>query len=86
MYYVYVIRSKKTDESYIGYTTDLKRRLEEHNKGENFSTKFKTPFQLVYYEAHLARADARYREKNLKRFAGAYTKQPRATHFQVRGR
>ncbi len=73
MYYVYVLQSKKDRSLYIGYTNDLKRRFEEHNKKLSRSTKFKTPFQLVYYEAYQSRADARYREDNLKRYSGAYT-------------
>lgn len=72
MRYVYVLKSKKDSSLYIGYTNDLKRRLEEHNKGKNFSTKFKTPFELVYYEAYRSQGDAKYREKQLKRFAASY--------------
>ena len=30
-FYTYVLLSAKDDEYYIGYTNDLKRRLEEHN-------------------------------------------------------
>ena len=37
MYYVYVIRSGK--RRHIGYTRDLRRRMEEHNRGENKSTR-----------------------------------------------
>ncbi|MDP1710535.1 MAG: GIY-YIG nuclease family protein [candidate division WWE3 bacterium] len=32
-YYVYVLESLKTKELYIGYSTDLKKRLAEHNRG-----------------------------------------------------
>ena len=69
MFYVYMIKSKKDDSIYIGYTNDLKRRFEEHNSGENKSTKFKTPFELIYYEAYKSSSDAKYREANLKKFA-----------------
>ena len=73
MFYVYVLKSCTSGELYIGYTDDLKRRLVEHNDGESRSTKDKAPFQLVYYEAYKARADAKYRERNLKKHAGALT-------------
>lgn len=56
----------------MGYTNDLKRRLVEHNDGKNISTKYKTPFELVYYEAYKSESDAKYREQNLKRFAQAH--------------
>ena len=72
MYYVYVLKSAKLNELYIGQTNDLKRRFVEHNSGKNVSTKHKAPFQLVYYEAYKAQADAKHREHMLKRFAAGY--------------
>ena len=51
---------------YVGYTNNLRRRLGEHNDGKNFSTAPRLPFELVYYEAYTAEADARRREKSLK--------------------
>ena len=72
MFYVYFLKSEKDGSLYIGYTDDLKRRLEEHNKEKSKSTKFKVPFELIYYESYKSRSDAKYRERNLKRFAGAY--------------
>ena len=50
-HYVYVLESLKDGERYIGYTNNLRKRLEEHNKGKNFSTKFRLPFRLIYFEA-----------------------------------
>ena len=73
MYYVYMLKSGKDGSLYVGYTNDLKRRLVEHNEKRNVSTKHKAPFQLVYYEAYKARADARHREDMLKYFAGSMT-------------
>jgi len=66
MFYVYILKSKKYDELYIGSTNDLKRRLVEHNKGNISSTKLKKPYNLLYYEAYRAESDARRREKMLK--------------------
>ena len=73
MYYVYVLRSLKTSELYYGYTSDLRKRLKEHNQGRNKSTKYSGPWQLVYYEAYLSQADAKEREYHLKRYGQART-------------
>ena len=66
MYYVYLLKSKKDDSIYIGYTNNLKRRLDEHNDGLSQFTKSRRPFELVYYEAYKAQTDAEVREKRLK--------------------
>ncbi|MFA4889382.1 MAG: GIY-YIG nuclease family protein [Candidatus Omnitrophota bacterium] len=57
---------KKDENFYIGSTNDLKRRLNEHNTGLVFSTKSRSPFELIYYEAYRPDKDSRNREKNLK--------------------
>ncbi|WP_353740199.1 GIY-YIG nuclease family protein [Desulfosarcina widdelii] len=43
MYYTYVLLSLKDRKFYIGYTQDLKRRFEEHEKGFVESTKYRRP-------------------------------------------
>ena len=65
MYYVYVIVSDR-GENYLGYTGDLKRRLEEHNRGKNKWTKGRK-WELVYYEAYKSKEDAMEREAKLKK-------------------
>ena len=69
-HYVYVLLSKKDDEFYIGYTNNIKRRIEEHNAKKNFSTKGRTPFILIYLEACLNEEDSKRREKYLKTSQG----------------
>ena len=66
MHYVYILISKKDGKFYTGSTSDLKRRLNEHNAGKVESTKRRKPLLLVYYEACLDEKDARQREKYLK--------------------
>ncbi len=66
MHYVYVLKSLKDDNLYIGLTSDLKNRLKEHNDGKTKSTKSRTPFKLIYYEAYNNKTDARKRELELK--------------------
>ncbi len=72
MFYVYVIRSKSDGKSYIGSTTDLKRRLKEHNDGDVKSTRPRRPLELLYYEAYKVEKDARLREAALKLKGRAY--------------
>ena len=71
MFYVYVLKSKKDGKLYIGSTKDLKKRHKEHQKGKSFSTKYRLPVKLVYYEAFHSEKDARAREVKLKHFGGA---------------
>lgn len=69
-FYVYVLESLFDGDRYIGYTNNLKRRLEEHRRGYSFATKFRRPFKLIYFEGCLSEADAKRREKYLKTTQG----------------
>ena len=73
MFCIYLIKSKKDESLYIGYTNDLTRRLAEHNNNRSIATKGKGPYELIYCEAYKSMKDAKYREGNLKRFSQAYT-------------
>lgn len=66
MYYVYILQSKKNKQLYIGYSTDLKRRVESHNGGRNLATAPFRPYKIIFYEAFLNRVDAKHREEYLK--------------------
>ncbi|PIQ68354.1 MAG: excinuclease ABC subunit C [Candidatus Taylorbacteria bacterium CG11_big_fil_rev_8_21_14_0_20_46_11] len=66
MFYVYVLRSEKDGQLYIGFTTDLRRRVREHFSGESFATKGRLPFEIILYEAYQNETDARARERFLK--------------------
>lgn len=70
-YYVYVLQSMKNKNLYIGYTTDLKARLNKHNAGLNLSTKPYLPWQLIHYEAYRNEKDAKRREGYLKTSQGS---------------
>lgn len=65
-YYVYVLESLKDGNRYIGYTNNLKLRLEEHTKGKNFLTSFRLPIKLIYFEGCLNESGAKRREGYLK--------------------
>jgi putative endonuclease len=73
MYYVYLLKSLKNGNTYIGYSSDLKKRFREHNTGMNISTKYSTPWEIIYYEAYKEEKFARERERQLKRFAKSYS-------------
>ena len=66
MFYVYILYSEKDGKLYIGSTSDLKIRIEKHNKGYVLATKNRRPIKLIHYEAYLAQRDAKRREIFLK--------------------
>ena len=65
-YYVYTLLSLKDNKVYCGFTTDLKRRLQEHARGEVKSTKDRRPLRLIHYEYFINEDDAKAREVFLK--------------------
>lgn len=72
MHYVYVLKSLRLkDKIYIGYTSDLKKRLAEHMMGKNYTTARILPVELVYYEAYKSKMDAQNREQQLKQYGNA---------------
>ena len=69
MFYVYILRMNN-GQLYTGFTSDLKRRIKDHEYGKVKSTNLRRPLQLIHYEAYLLESDARRREKFLKSSAG----------------
>ena len=65
-YYVYILQSLKNKHWYTGYTSDLRKRFDEHQMNKSTYTKGKGPFKIIYYEASLHEEDAMAREKYLK--------------------
>jgi putative endonuclease len=70
LFYIYILESLSDNKHYTGYTSNLKRRLEEHSKGKSFATKFRLPFKLIYFEGCLHSEDAKRREMYLKTSPG----------------
>lgn len=66
MFYTYVLRSKKDNDLYVGWTNNLIERFGEHSSGQVKSTRSRLPVELVYYEACLTKEGAIKREKQLK--------------------
>lgn len=65
-YYVYVLQNPQ-GRLYIGFTTDLEKRVRQHQDGEAGWTRNRGPWELVQYETFIERGDAVRRERNLKR-------------------
>lgn len=66
MFYVYVLKSQSSGRRYLGYTSNLKKRLDDHNTGESRYTKNRGPGELAYKELHVTKTEALKREKFLK--------------------
>lgn len=73
MHHVYIIQSNKTQDLYFGITTDLERRLQEHNQSKVESTRFGRPWEYVYIESYRSEQDAKDREEKLKHYGNART-------------
>ncbi len=70
--YVYVLYSSDFDRIYIGMTNNLNRRLQEHNSGQNKSTKAYLPWKHIHQELFPDRITARAREKYFKSYRGRH--------------
>lgn len=70
-WYVYILRSLSNKELYIGFTSDINKRLKEHNRGLVFSTKPYLPWRIIHFEAYRDENDAKRREEYLKTSQGS---------------
>ncbi len=70
MFYVYIIQSKE-GRYYIGSTSDIEKRLSQHNSGEYRGwTKRYSGWSLVYSETYETQREALIRERQIKRMKG----------------
>jgi len=81
---VYVLRSESDSGFYIGFSTNLRARLRQHQDGESLATKSRGPWKLIYYEAYTEREDAKGREKFLKSGAGRRFLRAQLRHYLKR--
>ncbi|MBI4457857.1 GIY-YIG nuclease family protein [Candidatus Uhrbacteria bacterium] len=66
-WHVYMVRCGD-GSLYTGITTDLERRLGEHNSGKGAAyTRSRLPVSLVYREEYMNESDARKREAAIKK-------------------
>ncbi len=69
-YFIYVLKSELTESSYVGHTSNLEKRVVEHNNGKSLSTKGKRPWRLVHKEEYATRSEAVARERYFKSVEG----------------
>ncbi len=70
MFHVYILHSEKDNGLYVGYTTNIKNRLKDHNEGSVISTKARRPLKLLFLESYINKGDATRREIYLKTTVG----------------
>lgn len=73
LYYVYTLLSQKDNKFYIGFSTEVFGRTDDHNAGRNVSTARRGPFDLIHFEAFLSKADALRRKRYFKTTKGKTT-------------
>jgi putative endonuclease len=70
MHYVYILRSGADGGYYYGSTSDLQKRIKEHNSGRVKSTRSRRPMILHYHEEFADKAEALKRERYFKKRSG----------------
>ena len=73
MYHVYILECDNTF-FYVGLTTNLNKRLSQHQRHQSLHTKRYEEVQLVHFEKFSKRIDAESREKQLKGWSRAKKK------------
>ena len=69
-YFVYLIVSKAINKkkfSYVGYTGNLKKRIDLHNSGKGAKFTRGKKWKLVYYEKYDSKSEAMKNEYILKK-------------------
>ena len=71
MFTVYVLYSKKFNKIYIGFTSDLEKRVLSHNKlgTKGWTVKFR-PWEIIHTEEFHSKSEAMKRERELKSSRG----------------
>jgi putative endonuclease len=73
MYFVYLLKHP-SGRSYIGITTDIERRLKQHNRilegGAKYTRSFSPEWTVIYVSKNMSKSDALKLEYRAKRFTG----------------
>lgn len=72
MYYAYILHSLVKDRYYIGHTSNLEKRLDQHNSGRTRSTSAYKPWKLVCFEKYETKSEAYKREREIKKYKAGY--------------
>ncbi len=71
MFYVYILRSEThPEQTYVGFTEDLKQRFQTHNQGGSPHTAKFAPWQIEFYCAFKYKHAALDFERYLKSHSG----------------
>ena len=62
------MQSKTTDGLYIGYTSDVEKRLMQHNESYGKYTSNKGPWKIIFYKKVKNKSEAISLERQLKRW------------------
>jgi putative endonuclease len=62
-YFVYILKSKIKEITYVGFTNNIERRIVEHNLGKSKFTNIYKPWELVYKEEHGSEEEAIKKKK-----------------------
>ncbi|HSD62199.1 MAG TPA: GIY-YIG nuclease family protein, partial [Ignavibacteriaceae bacterium] len=62
MFTVYILKSPLKNRYYVGHTSNLERRITEHNSGHTKSTRFGLPWEIIWTEEFDNRSEAMLRE------------------------
>lgn len=70
MYFVYILKSERDGSKYIGCTTDIKRRIAKHRRGEVRFTRPKRLYKLIWFPCFSNREKVYVFERYLKSSSG----------------
>jgi len=84
VYYVYILENKINKSLYVGFTSDLRKRIQGHKSGDTKTTK-NNDYKLVYFEGYINKADALGREKFLKGGSGRKYINKQLKHYFLEG-
>jgi putative endonuclease len=70
MFYVYVLKSQKDGTYYYGSTSNVAKRLRDHNSGKAKFTKGHRPYAVQYLEEYETKREAQARERFFKTIDG----------------
>ncbi|MDO8929153.1 MAG: GIY-YIG nuclease family protein [Bacteroidota bacterium] len=65
-YTVYALHSQFDGRIYVGFSSNVEKRLKEHNSGKTKSTKGFRPWVIIFTEEYTNRIEAREKEKYYK--------------------
>ena len=69
--WVYILRSETTGRYYCGQTSDLRRRIKQHNdpghRRSQTTKKFEGPWKLIWFHECLNRSDGMQLERSTKK-------------------